>query len=344
MPQKCINHPDTFCCICGSFTVKAQWHTITSDLQKLYQLYFGCPLDQNKDWAPHVICTSCSNWLCDWMNKRKTAVPLAIPMIWWEPKNLVNDCYLCCVSVIAFSANNKHKIVYSHLNSSWWQFTSSRASREWTGILRRMEFEDTSSPETIQHSSNDQYVPEERTSEPTWFNQQELNDLNRDLSLSIDKADLLASNLKGRNLLENDVRVCQYWIQNNVLKTFYMVDGPMVFCHDISCLFKGLKQEHNPSYWWLFIDSSWWSLKSVLHNGNSKPSIPVAHSVHVKESYGNMKTLLEAIQCNVHQWNICGDLKVTGMLMGMQGGFMKFFCFLCLWDSHSAVELYIKCA
>jgi len=56
-----------------------------------------------------------------------------------------------------------------------------------------------------------------------------------------------------------------------------------------------------------------------------------------------MKILLETIQCNIRQWNICGDLKVIGMLMGMQGAFMKFFCFLCLWDSQSAAELYIKC-
>jgi hypothetical protein len=194
----------------------------------------------------------------------------------------------------------------------------------------------------IQHSSNDQYVPEERTSEPSWFNQWELNDFIRDLSLSIDKAELLASRLKERSLLENDVRVCQFWIQNNVLKTLFRVDGPMVFCHDIGSLSKGLKQVHNPSDWRLFSDSSWWSLKAaLLHNGNFKPSIPVVHSVHAKESYGNMKILLEAIQCNAHQWNMCGYLKVTGMLMGMQGGFMK-FCFLCLQDSHSAAELYIK--
>ncbi|GFG39905.1 hypothetical protein Cfor_09074 [Coptotermes formosanus] len=55
-----------------------------------------------------------------------------------------------------------------------------------------------------------------------------------------------------------------------------------------------------------------------------------------------MKTLLQAIQYNVHQWNICGDLKVTGTLMGMQGGFTKFCCFLCLWDSRSTAEHYIK--
>ncbi len=46
-----------------------------------------------------------------------------------------------------------------------------------------------------------------------------------------------------------------------------------------------------------------------------------------------MKILLEAIQYNSYQWNICGDLKVIGMLMGMQGGFTKYCGFLCLWDS-----------
>ena len=45
-------------------------------------------------------------------------MPLAIPMIWCEPKNRVDDCYLFCVSVTGFSANNKHKIVCLHINSS----------------------------------------------------------------------------------------------------------------------------------------------------------------------------------------------------------------------------------
>jgi hypothetical protein len=55
-----------------------------------------------------------------------------------------------------------------------------------------------------------------------------------------------------------------------------------------------------------------------------------------------MKILLEAIQYNIHQRNICGDLKVIGMWTGMQGGFTKFCCFLYLWDSHSTAEHYIK--
>jgi hypothetical protein len=41
-----------------------------------------------------------------------------------------------------------------------------------------------------------------------------------DLSVSKDKAGLLASRLKERNLLQSDVTVCHYRIRNNVLKTF----------------------------------------------------------------------------------------------------------------------------
>lgn len=72
------------------------------------------------------------------------------------------------------------------------------------------------SPEAIHHSEDDQYVPEERTSVSKRFNHQELNDLNRDISLSKDKTELLASPLKVISLLLSDVRVFDYRIKNNV--------------------------------------------------------------------------------------------------------------------------------
>jgi len=92
-------------------------------------------------------------------------------------------------------------------------------------------------------------------------------------SLSKDKAKLLASRLKEKNLVLRVVKVCHYRIRNNVLKTFFRLDGPVDFCHDIDGLFKGLKQEHNPPDWRLFIDSSQRRLKAdILHNGI--PNVP----------------------------------------------------------------------
>jgi len=59
----------------------------------------------------------------------------------------------------------------------------------------------------------------------------------------------------------------------------------LVACTDINGLMQTLNFNHNPLDWRLFIDSSKLSFKSVLlHNGNTLPSIPVAHSVQNKES------------------------------------------------------------
>ena len=55
--------------------------------------------------------------------------------------------------------------------------------------------------------------------------------------------------------------------------------------------------DYDPSDWRLFIGSSVKSLKAVLlHSGNKFPSVPVGHSVHMKEEYENVKTLLDMIK------------------------------------------------
>jgi len=57
--------------------------------------------------------------------------------------------------------------------------------------------------------------------------------------------------------------------------------------------------------------------------------------VHNKESYENMKILMEAINYDKFKWQICGDLKVIALLFGLQQGLTKYFCFICEWDSRA---------
>jgi hypothetical protein len=93
-----------------------------------------------------------------------------------------------------------------------------------------------------------------------------------------------------------------------------------VACTDIDGLIE--THNHNPLDWWLFIDSSKLSLKAVLlHSGNTLPSIPIGHAVHNKVSYENMIILMEAINYDKLKWQICGDLKVINLLLGLQQGF-----------------------
>ncbi|GFU96801.1 uncharacterized protein TNCV_4626181 [Trichonephila clavipes] len=93
----------------------------------------------------------------------------------------------------------------------------------------------------------------------------------------------------------------------------------------------GLKK-YQPSDWHLFIDISKGSLKCVLHNnGNKYGSIPIAHTVTLKE-YANIAKVMETIKYQDHKWFICVDLKMVNFLLGQQGGYTKFPCFMCLWD------------
>jgi hypothetical protein len=62
----------------------------------------------------------------------------------------------------------------------------------------------------------------------------------------------------------------------------------------------------------------------------------------MKESYENMKLLLEKIQYEKYNWNVCGYLKVTVLLLGLQLGYTKFSCFLSEWDGRDRKHHYIK--
>src|SRR6218665_2187786 len=63
------------------------------------------------------------------------------------------------------------------------------------------------------------------------------------------------------------------------------------------------------------------------------PSLPIAHSVHLKGDYTSVKMLLSALKYDDYGWEVIGYFKMVSFLMGHQGGFTKFPCFLCLWDS-----------
>jgi len=62
----------------------------------------------------------------------------------------------------------------------------------------------------------------------------------------------------------------------------------------------------------------------------------------MKETYENMEMLLKHIQYSKYNWNICGDLKVVALLLGMQLRYTKYCCFVCEWDSRAKELHYVK--
>lgn len=204
---------------------------------------------------------------------------------------------------------------------------------------------DISSEDSANSSSQEieeDFIPR-MTLEPHFPNQSELDDLIRDLGLTKSGAELLSSRLKEWNLLGKDCRTSVYRKRHEEFEIFYDISNDLCYCKDVIGLFTAIGLKHDPADWRLFIDSSTRSLKAVLlHNGNKYPSLPLAHSVQKKENYDNVKQLLEKVNYADFKWDVCGDFKMISFLLGLQGGYTKYSCFLCLWNSRADEDHYKK--
>ena len=346
----CLNKANSFCYVCGEIRTVARRRTITSLLRTAYFHYFDCKIgDQDKSWALHICCKPCYNGLTAWLNGRKAAFNFAIPMVWREPRNHADDCYFCLTNITVFNASSWKKIKYPNLRSAMRPVPHSDDLPVPTPPVNKdlLSSPDEEIPSREDSAESLSLEDIESTysgtsgNKPHWITQEDLNDLARDLYLSKQQSELLAFRLKQWNLVQEDVRITSFRNQKKDLASFFDMENKLCYCTNITGLFTSLGLPHNPSDWRLFIDSSKRSLKSVLlHNGNKYTSTPIAHSVHLKESYDNMELLLEAIKYSEYQWILCGDLKVIGLLMGMQAGFTKYCCFLCLWDSRAVSQHY----
>lgn len=351
----CSNSANAFCYICGKYCVTSQRRDLTENTKKYYSLYFARSVEhQHKDWAPHFCCKSCEVNLNSWWSGTRDQMPFAVPMIWRKPRNHRNDCYFCMTKVVGFSSKNKNKITYPDCSSATKPVL--HGDQYPIPITPNQKVKDKVTEKDSKNSKKEaailkeekstlkdpDYIPES-SDEPHLLNQSELSDLIRDLNLTKQRAELLASRLKQWNLLKDETKVSFYRDRNKLLSPFFLKENSICYCRDIDGLMLSLGFEHKPNEWRLFIDGSTESLKAVLlHNGNEKPSIPIAHTVEMKESHESMEAILSAIKYQEYQWDVCCDLKVVSILLGLQGGYTKHMCFLCLWDSRADSEHYIK--
>ena len=132
--------------------------------------------------------------------------------------------------------------------------------------------------------------------------------------------------------MTHGTRVSHYKSRESSFQQFFRVDDSFVFCANVESLLVELGIEnYDASEWRLFNDSSKLSLKCVLlHNRNVLSSIPIAHSVHAKESYGEVKTVLSLLGYDQLRWVICVDLKMVNFLLGQQAGYTKYPSFFLL--------------
>ena len=108
---------------------------------------------------------------------------------------------------------------------------------------------------------------------PCYPNQEDINDLIRDLSLTKSNAEqLLISRLKQWDLIDDNVRINSQRKRHCGFTMFNTFKDRLCCCHDIQGFFQAKRIPCNHSEWRLFIGSSSRSLKDVLlRNTTSVP-------------------------------------------------------------------------
>ena len=260
----------------------------------VHKTYFGMKMgDQDKSWAPHFCCGSCRSTLEGWMCGSHKCMPFAIHQIWREPTNHHDDCYFCMVDISKYKkTKDRKKIVYPSIPSSIASVNHGPEllipqSPTMHAILSTSSEDDDADFEVdTQCSSKDPHFP----------NQNELDDLTRDLGLTKAKAEIFSSSLKEWNSLAPLCKISKPRKQHMTFANFYAMcsdsDHPShCYCTDIQGLFQEIGIAYSALNWHLFIDSSKQSLKVLLHNGNVYSSILIAHSTQMKEDHESVKIL-----------------------------------------------------
>lgn len=339
--ENCKGNINNFCYICGRFTpANRKPGSFSEDLKLAYQKYFDQTVISGVPWVPNITCKTCYNSLLDWLHHKRKSMPFGVPMIWIDPiQHDPSNCYACVNTVHGLTKKNMKKFKYKGVASAQIPLPHSEHNPP------KLASPDVLSPstlvtvaqtelETVDHSLFD--PGPSALKEPVLIKQDELDTIVASLNLTQRKSEELASFLNARNLLAPGTRVSVYRKRQSDFQNFFMVneDKTYAYCNDVDTLMVAMDIEYKPEEWRLFIDSSSTSLKAVLlHVTNSKPSIPVAYSTETKETYDVLKTVLNSIDYEKHQWKICCDLKVVAMLCGLQSGYTKYMCFMCDWDS-----------
>lgn len=274
------------------------------------------------------------------------------PTIWRDPINHLTNCYICLTELV-FSKNSKKSIQYAVVDavtlpephSDRLPIPVPPAQCDNQQLIPIDEDSDGGDPASryleVDDGKDPLYIPD--TDEPYMLSQGDLNDLIRDLYLTKDMSELLGSRLQQWKLLQIGVRITATRERSANLAEWFDIKDKICYCKNIPMLFTELKEHFDQNEWRLFIDGSKSSIKTVLlHIGNQKPSVPVAFAIWLKEEYKTMEEILELIQYNRFQFKIIADFKVIAILMGLQGGNVKYPCFLCLWDSRAYSQHFIR--
>ena len=140
------------------------------------------------------------------MRGSRKCLPFAITRIWREPSNHHDDCYFFMVDISKYKkTKDRKKIVYPSIPSSIARVNHGLE----LPIPRPPTTHAISSSSLKDDDANFEVDSQCSSKDPHFPNQNELDDLTRDLGLTKEKAEILSFRLKEWNLLASSCKISQ---------------------------------------------------------------------------------------------------------------------------------------
>ena len=216
----CRYSADIFCYVCDEiFAKKAKKQCLSKCIRatKAYHAYFGMPVgDQDKRWAPHVICEYCHRTLEGCLRGEKRAMRFAILRIWREPSNHDSNCYFCMMDPSKRrKGKNGPPIEYLNIPSSAAPVPHNTSNlpvpNPPTKAQQMVAVESSEDSEMEEGEPSSSFGVRRRqrsqVNDVPYPNQEDINDLIQEMALTKSNAELLVSRLKQWDLLDNGVRI-----------------------------------------------------------------------------------------------------------------------------------------
>ena len=100
---------------------KKQTYYFKSCERSLWYVFFSVKLgDQDKSYAPHIVCANCYEILSKWAQpniRRQRYFLFDWPMSWREQADHENDCYFCCTNTKGKSSSHRKTMLYANVKS-----------------------------------------------------------------------------------------------------------------------------------------------------------------------------------------------------------------------------------
>lgn len=181
-------------------------------------------------------------------------MPFGIAAIWRESKDHSNNCYFYVINTVEFNRKNRKSIKYPDNTSVDLPVKHSKELPiPKPSIIPLVAEEEENEPmEEFEKVEQHDDFRDFSSDTPHMITQNDLNALVRDLNLSKDKAEILASPLKQWNLLEKNTKITSYRKRHKTLTDYFITDNELCYCKDIDCLMKEIGYSHKLPEWRLF--------------------------------------------------------------------------------------------